>query len=774
MENPKLVAASAIAVAATLAILFTLRPLASKLGLVDKPDERKWHRGAVPLIGGLSFFGGTLAGVLYLGQTDRFVICLMVAAFAIVLVGAMDDMRDLGVRLRLAVQACAAGLVIGFTGVYIESSGVLFHGQSIEFGIIGVPLTVVAVMGLINAFNMQDGIDGLAGGLALISIAAILAFSGLGQQMFSVVMLLQILSLALVPYLLANMGWPDGRKVFMGDAGSTLIGFLLAWSLIYLSRPQAPGAMEPVDMLWCVAVPVLETAAVMCRRMRRGLSPFRPDRRHIHHMLLDAGLSARVTLGVILAAAGLLALIGYTLRAQPGIVSLIAFAVIAALYIVVTDRLPVGNRRSQDNHVAGDKAVTELNHRQAPALNALCVVETQRDAAILAPVVNRMQNDHRFDVTVYITEHDQLESGRLLNLLELKSDVTLEPSLPRDKDMAVSCDVTGVVQKLRPDIVLLSAGAQAAKAVSAVAGNHQIAVAHIRAQVAATQQQGAGKGRREPGMRESYLGQSYVQESGLRESVPRTALHPTLAPRAVRAGKAGVHEPAVGEIVVVGNTAAQALRTILGKIEHEPTLGRELAQRFSFLRDECPLLLVGGIFEEDHEIIHRALLRVADRRPDVDIVWLAANKEFNQHVVNEHATNEHAASSPPSNLHQLEAGDYLGYAFLLNTAYLVLTDSVEVEHEASDLACAVLSVRDASWREPVDSDLDSGRERAVAESVITLLGNRQIHAALQPATSGSGAVGGAVGSDPSAGIVETLASLQLADNFPEFKPQVAA
>lgn len=331
MHDEKFVAASAIAAAVTLAAIFWLRPLARRIGLVDRPNKRKRHRGRVPLIGGLCFFLGTIAGLFYLGNLDPFIVSLLACGAILLLFGLIDDMYDLSPRARLLIQASTVALMMAATGVYIDSAGDLFGGGEIRLSLLGIPLTIVAVVGLVNAFNMLDGIDGLAGSLAMVSIVALLAFSSGGWPVPSVLLMLQILAIALVPYLMVNLGWPDGRRIFMGDAGSTLIGFVLAWSLIDLS--QRDGVLAPVDVLWCVALPVMDTLAVMYQRMRRGLSPFRADRRHLHHLLRDAGFSPRKTLAMIVAAGALLAGLGYALRNVPDVLSLMAFLGVLSIYV---------------------------------------------------------------------------------------------------------------------------------------------------------------------------------------------------------------------------------------------------------------------------------------------------------------------------------------------------------------------------------------------------------------------------------------------------------
>lgn len=337
MHDEKFVAASAIAAAVTLATIFWLRPLARRIGLVDKPSNRKRHRGKVPLIGGLCFFFGTIAGLLYYGDLDNFIVSLLAIGSILVLFGLLDDLHDLSPRTRLAVQACTVVLLMAATGLYVDSVGHLFSEEEFRLRVFGIPLTIIAVVGLVNAFNMLDGIDGLAGSLAMVTIVAVLAFSGVGWPAAGgALLMLQILGVALIPYLLVNSGWPDGRKIFMGDAGSTLLGFLLAWSLIDAS--QSGGRLAPVDVLWCVALPVMDTLGVMYRRMRRGLSPFLADRRHLHHLLLDAGFSPRRTLAMIVVGGIGLAYIGYALRDAPELLSLAVFMGVLAVYVLWVPR----------------------------------------------------------------------------------------------------------------------------------------------------------------------------------------------------------------------------------------------------------------------------------------------------------------------------------------------------------------------------------------------------------------------------------------------------
>jgi UDP-GlcNAc:undecaprenyl-phosphate GlcNAc-1-phosphate transferase len=335
MQDTRIVLACALAAGVSVVALAVLARLAEPLGLVDRPSSRKLHVGHIPLVGGLSVFIGVLAGALWLGGLSHFVHILLATSAALALLGALDDRYDLSVRARLLVQTAAILTVIATTGVYIHSVGHLF-GHELALGWLGIPFTVVAVIGLLNAFNMMDGIDGLAGSLSLVTIGAILLYSNAARIQGPATLML-LTGCALLPYLAVNLGL-IGRKIFLGDAGSMVLGYLFAWTLIDFSQATL-GHISPIDVLWCVALPVLDTIAVMYRRLRQGKSPFKPDRGHIHHIVMGAGLSSRRTLACLIALAATLAFFGSVIRMLGTEVSLLAFGILLAVYVVVVTRI---------------------------------------------------------------------------------------------------------------------------------------------------------------------------------------------------------------------------------------------------------------------------------------------------------------------------------------------------------------------------------------------------------------------------------------------------
>ncbi len=350
MQAGTLLAACVLTTAASGIALWALIRISPLLGLIDRPDARKHHHGDIPLVGGIAVLAGVLAGATWLGNLTRFDWLLLITAAAQVLVGAIDDRRNLRVRVRVVVQVALIGAMILFGGEYVHTLGSL-SGLEFQLGWFGIPFTVVAMVGLLNAFNLIDGIDGLATAMALVAIAGIL-LTGTIPVTHVLASLLLLMGCALLPFLAANLGLLGARnRCFLGDAGSTLLGYVLGWSLIHFSQ-NGHTALSPVSTLWCVALPVMDVFAVMTRRVLEHKNPFKPDRGHIHHLLLHAGFGRGQILLMLTALAAGMWLFGNTVKwLELGAGSnLAAFCLVATFYIAETTRVW---RRQQ----ASDRAI---------------------------------------------------------------------------------------------------------------------------------------------------------------------------------------------------------------------------------------------------------------------------------------------------------------------------------------------------------------------------------------------------------------------------------
>ena len=310
------------------------KPLAVDVGLVDKPNARKHHDGQIPLIGGISIFAAVLtASMLWLPNTLELRMYLIASAM-MVFIGALDDKYDLKVRIRIVGQIIIASLMIYGVGGYIANLGDLFGFGEINLGPVGIIFTYFAIIVVINAYNMVDGIDGLIGSLSLntfTAIAILFLISGNSGYLSYPLML----ATATLPYLVFNLGFfkKYTNKIFMGDAGSMFIGLSVIW-LLSMGTQGENASFRPVTALWICAVPLMDMLAIVMRRYRKGKSPFKPDRDHLHHILQRAGLSSRQTLIVITVFSVLMSSLGVLGEyfQVPESIELALFVVIFILY----------------------------------------------------------------------------------------------------------------------------------------------------------------------------------------------------------------------------------------------------------------------------------------------------------------------------------------------------------------------------------------------------------------------------------------------------------
>ena len=329
---------------ATAIAIGILRPVCEKIGLVDHPDDvRKHHATATPLCGGLGIVAGLIVALIFAArEIGAGGWPFLLALLPLLAVGLWDDFVEMSSRIRIAAQIISALLMVYMGNVAILHVGDLVEtGRVLNLGAWAVPLTVFAVVGVINGVNMLDGLDGLAGGVIFVALGwfATAAFiQGAGAEAGLVLALMG----AVAGFLAFNMRNPLRSKasVFLGDTGSTVLGFAAGWLAIRITQMQA-DALPPMAAVWIMAVPVLDTLTQIVRRLAEGRNPMSPDRNHMHHMLLRAGLSDGQTVAVILLASCVFGAIGIGAW-QFGVPMNVLFwgsLIIYAVYLVVVIRL---------------------------------------------------------------------------------------------------------------------------------------------------------------------------------------------------------------------------------------------------------------------------------------------------------------------------------------------------------------------------------------------------------------------------------------------------
>ena len=312
-----------------------LIPISHITGLVDRPDDRKIHLGSVPLIGGIAIYLSVLfSAVLFLNLPERFIGIALICGL-ITFIGALDDRYPVHPYYRLTMQLIAGVTLATIGGSCLRDLGNLTGLGTISLGLIAIPFTAIAITGLCNAYNMVDGIDGLAGSLTIVSLISLLILAN-GRAGDNEVALLAYMATSIGVFLMFNLTLSPltNSKIFMGDAGSTFLGCAVAIAMIHFSQNH-DAVIQPATALWLVAIPLMDMASTMVRRMSKGKSPFHADRTHLHHILMRAGFTQRQALVAIILAASSLAGFGIFLERvwpQYEAISFGLFLVVFALY----------------------------------------------------------------------------------------------------------------------------------------------------------------------------------------------------------------------------------------------------------------------------------------------------------------------------------------------------------------------------------------------------------------------------------------------------------
>jgi UDP-GlcNAc:undecaprenyl-phosphate GlcNAc-1-phosphate transferase len=300
---------SLVSFSSSFVFLSLLRPFAFKVKLVDCPNEyRKHHKESTPLIGGLCIFLSFIFTILVSDLDLNDIRGALLALSIVTIIGVLDDLKDIPVSIRLIVQIFSILLLCTMSGVVIHELGDFVDTGTIQLNNWSIPFTIFAIIGLMNAINLIDGIDGLAAGVSLISLIAITIAKIINGNIPQIPI---ILSASIAAFLWFNIF--SKKKTFLGDAGSTFLGLAIAWALIDSSQGEN-NCIKPITTLWLVSLPILDTLAIMIRRIKKGQSPFKADRDHLHHIFMRAGFTDRSTLAFLLSLSSLFAGIGLLLN----------------------------------------------------------------------------------------------------------------------------------------------------------------------------------------------------------------------------------------------------------------------------------------------------------------------------------------------------------------------------------------------------------------------------------------------------------------------------
>ncbi|MCK4529383.1 undecaprenyl/decaprenyl-phosphate alpha-N-acetylglucosaminyl 1-phosphate transferase, partial [candidate division WOR-3 bacterium] len=273
-----------ISIFITITLIPIFKGFAVRIKAVDVPNERKVHTRPMPKTGGIAMALGALVPVIFWVHGDEFIRAVLIGAGIVVFFGLIDDFKNLGYKAKFAGQVCAALIIIFYGGVKINCLGMLLPDGFLLPDWFAIPLTLVVIVGVTNAVNLADGLDGLAGGICILIF---ICMSYLAYRCGNTA--IAVVSAAVIGAIFGFLRFNTyPATLFMGDAGSQFLGFSAITLSLGLTQGNTP--LSPLLPLVLLGFPVLDTVTVMCERIVKGRSPFVADKNHFHHKLIGLGL----------------------------------------------------------------------------------------------------------------------------------------------------------------------------------------------------------------------------------------------------------------------------------------------------------------------------------------------------------------------------------------------------------------------------------------------------------------------------------------------------
>lgn len=340
---------AAFAVAAVLSYFFTppVKNFAHKVGAIDVPkDARRMHKKPIPRLGGLAIYGGFLCSILIFGQLDETMLCVLLGAAIIVALGIFDDVLALGAKLKFVVQIVAAAIPVCIGDLQIglfTNLNPLSDTPFVHLGILAVPVTIIWIVGITNAVNLIDGLDGLAVGVSSIAAITMLAVALLTGNM-PIAITMAALAGACIGFMPYNL---NPAKIFMGDTGSTFLGYILATlSITGLFKMYAIISFAVPFLI--LGIPIFDISFAFLRRIAHGQNPMKADRGHFHHRLIDMGFSQKQAVAIAYMLTGILGLAAVLLTSSGELKALILIAAIFIVSAIGFKLIFAKNDRSED------------------------------------------------------------------------------------------------------------------------------------------------------------------------------------------------------------------------------------------------------------------------------------------------------------------------------------------------------------------------------------------------------------------------------------------
>lgn len=335
-----------IAAAVSLAVALIMTPVARKLapivGAVDKPDARKVHTKLMPRMGGLGIYCGFMAGAIVYGGISAHTIGLLLSTTIVFAVGIIDDIKSIKPTMKLLGQLIAALVFVAFGG-YIKYFTNPFGGNIVYLDYLGIPITILWLVGISNAVNLIDGLDGLAGGVSTISaftMAVVLLTTG--QNLVAAFCV--CLAFATLGFLRYNF---SPASIFMGDSGSLTLGFVLA-ALAISGCAKGATVVSLLVPILILGIPIFDTFFAIFRRAKEHKPIFQPDKGHLHHRLLAMGLSHKQTVLIIYAITMVMSFVAILMTMISTWIALLILVVFLVLLLAGANKLGIIKLRDDE------------------------------------------------------------------------------------------------------------------------------------------------------------------------------------------------------------------------------------------------------------------------------------------------------------------------------------------------------------------------------------------------------------------------------------------
>jgi len=345
---------------------YSVRKMALKYNIGSLPNERKIHSGFIPSMGGLGIFLGGIAGIIvallwkeyYLNMFTLKYLGIIIGATVMMAFGILDDIRGMYAGQKLMVQIVASTIVI-FFGCRIETIINPF-GETLELGFISIPITYLWLIGVTNAVNLLDGLDGLAGGVSLIVLTSFGAIAFSQQDWMTFGICLAIVG-GILGFLIFNY---HPASIFMGDTGALFLGFLIA-ALSLKGLQKSEGTVSLLVPFIALTVPIGDTLLAFFRRLSSGKHPFHADKDHLHHRLIALGLSHKQAVHIFYLASILFAIIAYLISTESNVYGLLLFMFVSIIAFFSLKRLGYLEASRQKAYL-GDQELIVVKKQMAP------------------------------------------------------------------------------------------------------------------------------------------------------------------------------------------------------------------------------------------------------------------------------------------------------------------------------------------------------------------------------------------------------------------------